>query len=425
MSVETALEPKPIRKYEIPTRVPWKESNAQTFAEFKDITAKHSLVLPDPLVAFRGGGMLEPAAAELAPSYHKYLAGERPIAVVPMKSEDGGKFEQVVHFPTRKENLPLDANLAAYKLHMGDFVFEHWKRNGLGNMPLVKVESVDTTQDGRYVTFAKYKPGLRGLGKGTGFIGIQEMDTKRITPEETKRLVHVLDAIHPPTDVFNAWLDETKRSIPSESWISQQNPMVAMRGQEWWINETTHKDRLTELSKKMTALESQYKAIDPAFVPATQLESFIRNNIQILPHQNGTVDDPSLAAEMVVAHGTIHPENVQQSTPRDGGTPNYTIVGGDRSHGMGVRGEMIDWLVASAAESPEHQNAMIEEFMKLYPSDKDKRGLAMQVLYRSIMSAPWFASQKKEAELGNVAKLTYDIMQGRGVWEGVHTPLAK
>lgn len=66
---------------------------------------------------------------------------------------------------------------------------------------------------------------------------------------------------------------------------------------------------------------------------------------------------------------------------------------------------------------------MIKEFLARHPSDTDKRALAMHTLYRAVSEASWFA-KSKPAELSNLAKLSYDIMTGNGLWQGVNLPLA-
>ncbi len=153
------------------------------------------------------------------------------------------------------------------------------------------------------------------------------------------------------------------------------------------------------------------------------LESMISNNLKLFPHQNGEIDDPVLAGEMVVVHGTLYPDNIHTKLDPDSGQTHYTITGGDRSQGRGLRGQMIDWLVSSCASSPEHQEALINEFLKRYPGDKDRRGLAMHVMYRSIMEAPWFAANNKPEAARNLVGLARDIVKGNGVWRDVNTLL--
>ena len=100
----------------------------------------------------------------------------------------------------------------------------------------------------------------------------------------------------------------------------------------------------------MKAMEKDYQHLDQNFHPSESLDQMIRNNLLLYPHQNGAIDDPALSAETVITHGTIYPENIHQYIPRDGSKPTYTVFGGDRAHGMGLLGEMIDWLVAAASE---------------------------------------------------------------------------
>ncbi len=421
--MEAPKETPLIRKYELPTNVPWEVTDKTQFSQFTDILTKNGLVPPDPLIAYRGGGMLAPSAKELAPAYAHFLSSERFMAVIPVTQEPGGKLEQVVHFPTKKEEAPFDVNLATYKLFVGNYVSDHWNAKENGPPPIPEVKQIDNLDDGRVVTVSRYRPYLRGLGKGAGLLGIKEMDTKRISPEELKHVVQVLDAIHPTVSDFRAWTEKNGQSLPGSSWLSDKNSMTAARGQEWWINPDAPTDRLRELSEKVRDMDKDFRRIDPEFNAEQSLEQMIRNNIALFPHQNGTIDNPDLAADTVITHGTIYPENIHQNIPRDGGKPTYTVFGGDRAH-VGLRGEMIDWLVAASAESPAHQHALLKEFMTLHPGEKDRRGLAMHVLYRSIHEASWFAKQNAES-YGNLVKITHDILTSKGVWESVNTPLLK
>ncbi len=89
---------------------------------------------------------------------------------------------------------------------------------------------------------------------------------------------------------------------------------------------------------------------------------------------------------------------------------------------------MIDWLVASAAASPDHQKALIDNFLERYqktndPYQKEKRGLAMHVMYRSISEGHWFAEHGKAAKAENLVKLASQIINGEGIWQGVNTDI--
>lgn len=391
-----------IRKYEIPTRVPWEVTDKAQFDQLTDVLAKNNLLVPDPLVAYRGGGIIAPASRDLTTSYAKFLESERPFAVVPVTSEPGGKLTDVVHFPTKKEDLRFDANLAAYRQHLGDYVSDHWDPKTNGPSPIPQVTNITQLPDGRIVTTERYRGYLRGLGKGSGALGIHELDTQRISTGELRHIVRAVDAMHPTSKDFYAWLQETNRILPTESLLHPDNPNNRLRGKEWWTK------RIDELNDKIKFLEKDFVAIDPNFSPKEALSQMIQNNLD-------------LDAEQVVVHGALYPDNIQLSRDRDGKTGGMTVMGGDRAH-IGVRGEMIDWLISASAESSLHQHALIDEFLLLHPDEKNKRGLAMHVLYRSLMEASWFQKSKPEA-FKNLIKLSYDIMNGNDVWKGVNEPL--
>lgn len=409
MSMTTLEQPATIRPHEHPMYVPWKESNPAKMTELRDFVKSKGLILPDPLVAMRGGGIMEPAAKELHPAYQKFLAAERSIAVVPVKSEPDGKLEQVIRYPSKKESLPYDANVAAYRSLMGDYIHQHLdKRSGATN-PFPETIGIEKLADGRFVSSERYRPYLRGIGKGSGVLGINELDTRRISPDQLRELVHVLAAAHPTSKDFYEWIEKSGNQIPKESFLHPENPLHALRGQEWWV------ERVPELKTKTQILKKEYAAIDPAFDVDKALEAMIANNLSIFPHQNGVLDPNQEQGNFVVTHGTLYPDNIHTNSDREGNV-RYTITGGDRAQGMGMPGQMIDWLVAASAESPTHQHALLDEFIKLYPDQKNRRGLAMHVLYRSIMEAGWFAQTKKPEAVKNLAHLSYDILKGNGVW---------
>lgn len=420
MSEVSPAQP-PVQKYESPMRVPWEVTNPAAEADLSAVLQKYHLHLPDPLVALRGGGMLAPKSQDLAPGYKSFLTAERSMAVIPVKAETGGKLTDVVHLPTKIEPLRFDANLAAYKQQVGEYVSQHWDTVN-GPPPLTQVTAVDQLPDGRYVTIDRYRPYLRGLGKGSGTLGLHELDTERISLDDTRQLVHTLNAIHPPLSDFRSWMAEKGNTIQKESMLHPDNPLTALRGQEWWINPNARMDRLRELTTKAAALQKEFTDIDPAFKPGDALTQMIRNNIAVFPHQDGHTDSPEQAAHLAVVHGTLYPDNIHQSQTPDRSKTFFTVTGGDRAH-VGLAAESIDWLVTAAAASPAHQEALISEFLILHPSETDRRGLAMHVLYRTLSEAPWFAHSKNN-ERQNLAQLAYDILRGNGVWRGVNTPVS-
>lgn len=401
--MEIPTEAPIIRRYESPLRVTWEVKNSTAWKELTDLVSDQGKFLPEPPTAFRGGGIIGPTSKDLAPSYAKFIESERPFAVVPVTSEPGGKLTDVIHFPTKKEDIRFDANLAAYRQNLGDYVYKHWDAQTNGPAPLPQVTSVSELPDGRIATTERYRGYLRGIGKGSGALGIHELDTQRISTDELRHIVRALDSAHPTAKDFYRWLEENGRTLPKESLLHQENPNNTLRGKEWWTK------RIDELGGKIKFLEKDFKTIDPNFTPKDALTAMITNNLD-------------LDAEQVVVHGALYPDNIQLARDRDGRTSGMTIMGGDRSH-IGVRGEMVDWLISASAESPAHQQAIIDEFTTLHPDEKDKRGLAMHTLYRCLMEASWFQKTKPDA-YNNLIKLSYDIMNGNGVWTGVNSPLA-
>lgn len=419
---EAPQESPQIHRYESPTHIPWEQTDTTGFEALASFLKYKGLLLPEPLIAFRGGGIVAPKTTDLAPGYRRFLAADRSMAVIPLKSEADGRLTDVVHFPKNQEGaLRFDANLAAYKKHVGDYVHEHWDTASYGPSPLPKVSSIDRMGDGCYVTVDRYRPYLRDVGKGSGALSIHELDTQKISVDDMRRLVHVLDAAHPRLTEFHAWMAQNGRTAPPESCLHPDHKLTALRGQEWWIQPNAKSDRIRELSEKIAFLKEELAAIDPDFDPKKSLEAMIKNNLPIFPHQNGTTDSPEAAKQLAVVHGALYPGNIHLSQTRDRSQSFFTITGGDRSH-IGLPAESVDWLITASAASPAHQEALISEFLALHPSAYEKRGLAMHTLYRAIAESSWFAAGNKPLELKNLAKLTYDILNGNNIWEGVNTP---
>ena len=371
--------------------------------------------------------MLSPQEGILTDADREYVAQDRSIAVIPADQNISG-YESVIYFPTTIERSRFDANLAAYR-KFAHLVAARWKSDELAPSPIPPTKATNVLADGRYVTVTEYRDRIEGLGKGLA-TGIHELDTKKLPLIEIPRLLKVLDAIHVPSNDFLKWLQGSKIRIhiPPESWLASGNEKCALRGQEWWVNSDSQQDdRLKELQRAAGAqsVTGIYSEVFPENNFPALLEEMVRNNLALYPHQDGTVDDSKLAGELVVVHGTLSPGNIHRKLDPETGTAQYTITGGDRSQLYGHRGQMIDWLVSSCASSPDHQKALIDEFIKLHPDEKERRGLAMHVMYRSIMEAPWFAGQGKEAEARNLIQLANNILNAKDVWVGVNTPLTK
>src|SRR3989344_764658 len=124
--MERSTEPSPMRRYESPLHVSWEIKNPTMFTELQHVITEQHKFMANPPAVLRGGGVFAPTSKDLALPYKNFLASERPFVVMPVTSEEGGKLTDVVHFPTSKEDLRFDANLAAYKQHLGDYVSSHW-----------------------------------------------------------------------------------------------------------------------------------------------------------------------------------------------------------------------------------------------------------------------------------------------------------
>lgn len=419
-----------------------------TFSRFKEYISGKRLRLVKNLGALRGGRMLAPQKQIIDDNTRKHLAVERTIAVIPAIAEDGQQLNRIIHYPTEAKDIHFSANLAGYRELVAACAAGGWNEKDLGTFPIPLASSTDPNEfftqhiDEGYVTVTEYRTGISSLGLDGPKKGIHQMNTKKISLEETRRLVRVLDVVHMESEGFLGWLDanEKKKVPPVESWLNENNARCALRGQEWWINESASDDRLRELKRLARGDVKEYQDVASQIVdlynetfeqdrfPAL-LESMIRNNLSLYRHQNGEIDDLNLVADTVVVHGTLNPDQIhirQDST----GKINYTITGGDRAQLYGLRGQMIDWLVSGCAASPEHQNALIDEFMKIQKEQgrdemKELRGLAMHVMYRCISETPWFVKEGKITEARNLVKMTQDILQGNGIWEGVNRPLQK
>lgn len=399
--MEGQLESPNIRRYEAPLRIPWEIKNQAIWNEVSDYISSLGKYPTQPPTAFRGGDVVVPDNKDLAFSYAAFLANERPFLVMPLTNEPNGKITDVLRYPTKSENIRFDANVAAYRQHLGDYAYRHWDTAHNGPSPIPQTTEISTLPNGMYATTERYRGYLRGIGKGSGALGIHELDTRRISIDELRHIVRVLDAMHPTRDQFYTWIQDNERVIPKESFLHPDHPQHELRNAAWW------QERSMELQKKVRYMDKAFRAINPDFDASAKIAQYIELN----------KNNP---AEKIIAHGALYPDNIQLSHDRDGQTSGITIMGGDRSH-VGVRGEMADWLIAASAESPAHQKAIIDEFITLHPEDSEKQGLAMHTLYRSIMEASWFAKQKPDA-YRNLIQLSYDILNGNGVWHTTSRP---
>lgn len=399
----------------------WNVVNPAEVQKMHDAAKEMNVVLYN--AAFGGGGILEPSPSAVTKKGQEHFAKSKSKAVVLGHTTGSTEPNVVLHYPTNPERKHFDETFYAYQTHVGEYLRNSWDAEKLGLNPLPGIIGSTKLEDGRHVVAVRFRKNFEPLGLGGPAHGIHEMDTARITPDHLRKLVHVLDAMHTDAAAFQAWVRESGKDMPEESWLNAKNPGFAFRGKEWWISPTGSDDRIHELADRVRTNGQLYQTVDPAFDMESGIRDMIGNNIELYPHTDGSMDRPDLAADAVVVHGALYPDNIHMHK-RNGSGVDFTVSGGDRAQGMGLRGQMIDWLVTSAAASPAHQEALISEYLTLHPSDKDRRALAMHVMYRSVMEAPWFARRGKLKEAGNLARLAYDIVRGNGIWSGVNTPLS-
>lgn|GEM_PF-5370248 len=401
----------------------WHVAVPQEAELLKNTAAELGVTLMDGKV-MRGGGILTSADSKTPFNEKSHTPKPGEKAVVLGKTRGSSEPNVIIHFPTSPENRRYDATFYSYQADMGNFLKSRWNTEKLGVNPLPGIIGFRELSDGRYVTAVRFRRNFEPLGAENPSVGIHEMDTNRIHPNELRRLVRVLNAMHVSSADFQQWARNTNVAFPKESWLNPQNGGYAFRGKEWWISPTKRNDRIHELPDTAKRMQSVFTGVDATYDVGKGITNLIKNNIDLYPHADGTVDNPRSAAEAVVSHGTLYPDNIHMKRDPDGNIQ-FTVSGGDRAQGYGTRGQMIDWLVTSAAGSPSHQRAMIDEYMRLNPGEKDKRSLAMHLTYRSIMEIPWFMQHGKTTHAENLAQLTLDILKGNGVWAGVTIPMAR
>jgi len=247
--------------------MPWVETNPAKVVELRDVAKNLGLVLLDPLVALRGGGILSLQEDSVPEAERLYLASDRKIAVIPARSsEDQLGPNRLVYFPTRegKAGNQFDANLAAYRGNLPAFIRQRQNAHELGYSPIpeaVQTLNIGDDQNPKFVTVTEYQPRIEGLGMGDSIGGMHELDARRLPIiDQIPGLLDALDATHVPSEEFQAWIKGQNIVLPKNSWLNPQNPLHALRGQEWWKNpDNTQNDRLKELkAKAMNHLSRSY-----------------------------------------------------------------------------------------------------------------------------------------------------------------------
>ena len=356
----------------------------------------------------------------------KHVSVERGIGVFPLSRIEGGKIEDVGHWPTEKGQRKFSANLAGWRGSVAKVAAEGWKTEKFGEFPIPIANRVKEIDDG-YAVFTDYFPGFVSLGKDGPKWVIHQLDTSKVTPDDLRRVVRILDAIHPTTKTY---LEKRGQEAPIESWANEKNPQCGLRGREWFINEKTNNDRLHELWGKIDAAPEIFSAVDPEFDFKKGLETFIRNNLPLYRKQDGTIDDPAdekYLGEDVVAHGTIFADNM--GIKRDSkGKLHLGLFGGDRMQLIARRGQMIDAMVSGCANNSDYQDVIIEEFRTIQVEkgrdvEKEMRAAGMHINYRCLSEIPEYVKAGKIREAQNLARLSLKIMKGEGIWKGVNTDI--
>lgn len=397
------------------------EVNPSEVSLLRNAAEQIGITLPKDLTGIQGGGILATSEESSQKVKSEPVENIRAKAIVLGKTAESTELNAAVHFPTNKERLEFGANLLAYQGGLGEYLRMHWKPEEVGMNPLQGVIGNTVLEDGRYVTGIRFRKNYEMLGVSDAS-GAHELNTRLVTPKDLKHIVRVLNRLHVDSKDFSQWVEQSGRELPKESWVHPDNKNVALRGKEWWISPNGDRDRMSELTEQAVKDADAYAAIDPHFDAPQAIRDMIQNNLELFPRQDGSIDNSDLVGNLVVVHGALHPRNIH--IRKDGIQLNVTVSGGDRAQGMGLKGQMVDWLVTSAAGSPQHQQAILDEFIRLNPSEKDRRGLAMHVLYRSILEGAWFRSAGKINEANSLTKLSYDILKGNGIWRSVTSPLA-
>lgn len=412
--------------------------------------------------AIRGGKVLRvPKDAINDASVEKYINNDRPFIVVPAISKDSSGYDRMIHFPskeisTEKDASRFDANLYAYRSGLAKYVKDHWNSDwGETPIPVAVEVKPSPMSDGRYVTITDYRTGYTSLGRENPYVGFRELDTDQFKAGDIKHLLEILDQVHVPTKKYLEWAEKTGVNAPKVSWQNPENKKCALRGQEWWYNQIYDadrqwndikdpRDRLEELTMWMFEKNGyQFKRedgkgktvyqeffSDVAGTPMKDedikklLTDFIKTNYSIFPLQNGKLYDEEMA---VVTHGTMFPDNIHKKIGAN--SPEYMITGGDRSQLVGYRAQMVDGLIAGSASHQEYMETFIKEFLAMQDRpgrnlEKERRALAMHVLYRSVSFINWHAERGNTQAVENLIKLTHDILTGTGeFWQGVDKPM--
>lgn len=459
---------------EIQNRGIWAETKQGTVMYLQNIAGRMGLRLPFDINAVQGGTVLSPKD-NMSEADRKYLSEGRPIARILAKfgyTPKDNEFNRVLHVPSGEFGFDkrFDVTLMAYLRDVAKFVKEKKWVGKKGQTPIPEAldigESAAIVKDPEgkkavkksYIVETELRKGYESIGKGGPTNAVHEIDISKIrTDEAINALFEALDAIHVKSSEFQDWIKENNIKIPKESWHSEENEFCALRGEGWWINPDRNKDdRLKELTRlaelvapkegkdNFIELRKYYNQYFDGKNFTGELEKMIRNNLPLYLHQDGTATgkNPKLLGEQVVAHGLISPSNMHLK--KVDGTTQVMITGGDRSQLFGLRGQMVDWLIASCAASAddpdgEIMNKLINGFLNRYqskddPYQKEKRGLAMHVMYRAISEAHWYVEQSIKLEdaslkqsytesAGRLVKLASEIIYGEGVWKDVDKPL--
>lgn len=409
----------------------------------------------------QGGRILEP---EVDLDMDRKALSGRPMVVIPLKENpDDQGFSYVLHRPSEVNggNEPYFAkNLRVYREFVAEFVEKKWNEAGKkGQSPIpIAIQVFDTDQGPAFI--CGFRKNLKSLGAGGPEKGIHLASNNEYPDSEMgiRNLFDHLEIAHPTTDEFAEWEMKNGIEIP-DSWLKEGDSGCNFRGHEWWYNPEREfdefradgrrwGDRLEELTDKIKdnlqvkalydEFEEGVKKNDPEFSFTKALEKMIENNLLLYRFKNGGTEitvgdhivkkDEKLLAATRITHGTLFPRNISKSINPQTGETEYTITSGDRAQRRGLSGQIYDASIVGLALDKKRQEFVIAEFLRRHPDEKERRGLAMHTLYRSMMETKWLAEKGEIEAAKNLIKLTADILRGNGndwngAWDGVNKPM--
>lgn len=371
----------------------------------------------------RGGGIYRSTDRALTEQDRRsdldFLSQSARMAIIPVKSPDSKK-EALVFFPSERTAKPFSENFYAYRGLLARWLRENrpWRdKIGQDQFPLPQVLDHHRMADGRTVTVTEFRPNLQTLGSGSPRESVEEMDVSEISPQESRRLIRVLNYLNGDAEKFAEWIKAQGKVIDlsDKSWMNPDSRERFLRCKNWW------RDRKTELTNWINEAADRYNGNDLDQLKKGLIET-IDNNLPIFPNANGENPD-GIGCSHVIAHGTVFAGNVHMDRS-NGKEAEYTVSSGDRAH-FGIPGDDPAPLIASAVKSPEIMSAMIDEFKKIQTEtgrnmEIEMKGLGMHVMYRCIGAIKYYAQKPnyEGQEVRRLVTLVKSIIDSRaeGEW---------